>query len=62
MFKRKCPHCGLKLGDFLYADACPRCHRVLKHNQAKPSPAKQIATPRAWPVRVFFSIVRVVES
>jgi len=62
MFKKKCPQCGARLGDFLYADACPHCHEVLKHNQAKPSPAKKTAQPRSWPLRAFFSIVRFVES
>ena len=64
MFKRKCPHCGARLGDFLYADACPHCHEVLEHNnQAKLKPAHaKVTKTRSWPVRTFFSLVRFVES
>ncbi len=63
MFKRKCPHCGVKLGDFLYADACPHCHEVLKHNLTMHTPVRRrVATAKSWPVRAFFSIVRFVES
>jgi hypothetical protein len=62
MFSAKCPHCGVKLGDFLYADACPRCHEVLENNQVKRSAAKKIARPRSWPIRAFFAMVRFVES
>lgn len=28
----KCPHCGVKLGNFLWADACPHCQHELEHN------------------------------
>ena len=28
----KCPHCHVKLVNFLYADDCPHCHTELKHN------------------------------
>ena len=63
MFKPKCPHCGVRLGDFLYADACPHCHEVLEHNQAKPAAVGEKKTKtRLWPVRAFFSVVRFVES
>ena len=64
MFKRKCPHCGVRLGDFLYADACPHCHEVLEHNnQARLTPARETTTkPGSWPVRTFFGLVRFVES
>ena len=63
MFKRKCPHCGVKLGDFLYADACPRCHQVLEYNQAKLTPVREkMKKTRSWPVQTFFSLVRFVES
>ena len=63
MFKRKCPHCGVRLGDFIYADACPHCHEVLEHNQAKLTPVREkITKTRSWPVRTFFSLVRFVES
>ena len=60
--KRKYPDCGFKLGYFLYAAACPQRKETLKHNQAKASLPKKIAGPRFWPVRLFFRIVRFVES
>jgi len=64
MFKRKCLHCGVRLGDFLYADACPHCHEVLEHNDmARLKPADENVTKtRSWPVRAFFGLVRFVES
>ena len=63
MFEKKCPHCGVKLGDFLYAEACPHCHEVLKCNLADPTPVHAtVAKVRSWPVRFFFGIVRFVES
>ena len=59
----KCPHCGVKLGAFLYADACPRCHEVLEHNQAKLTRLRpKVTKKRSWPVQIFFSLVRFVES
>ncbi len=60
----RCPHCGLKLGNFLYADACPYCHEELKHNTKPLIPArkKDPNKPQWWPVRIFYSIVRFVES
>ncbi len=63
MFGRKCPHCGVKLGDFLYAEACPRCHEVLRRNRAKqPSARVKVATVNAWPAGVFLTVLRFVES
>ena len=63
MFKRKCPDCGVKLGDFLYADACPHCHEVLEHNQVRLIPVREKVTKtRSWPAQIFFSLVRFVES
>ena len=62
MFKQKCPDCGFKLGDFLYADACPNCKVILKHNQATVSLPKKIARSKSWLVRPFFRIVQFVES
>jgi len=64
MNKSKCPHCGVKLGNFLYADACPRCHKELEQN-SKPLVAAKKKDPRkqnSWPVRMFFNTVRFVES
>ena len=64
MFKQRCPHCGVKLGRFLYADACPHCHEVLEYNnQARLTSARETKIrPRSWLVRAFFGIMRVVES
>lgn len=65
MNKFKCPHCGLKLGAFYYADACPHCHVGLEHNnmaRLTVTPKKDPLRRRAWPVRLFFRIVRFVES
>jgi len=63
MFMKKCPHCGVKLGDFLYADACPHCHEVLKKNLPMHTPVYvKVATTSSWPVRTFFSMMRLVES
>ena len=41
----KCPHCGLKLGNFLHADACPHCHHELLHN-TRPLIPNPVAPPR----------------
>ena len=60
----KCPHCHIKLGNFMYADACPHCHKELEHNR-KPTLLTTKADPRkekAWPVRLFTRFVRFVES
>jgi hypothetical protein len=63
MFKTRCPHCGVKLGDFLYADTCPRCHDVIEHNLGEQTPVHvKVARARLWPVRVFFGLVHLVES
>jgi predicted amidophosphoribosyltransferase len=64
MNKSRCPRCGVKLGNFLYADACPRCHEELKHNTQPLVTAKKKDPQKKnlWPVRIFFSILRVVES
>lgn len=64
MNRSRCPHCGVKLGNFLYADACPRCHEELKNNtkplvQAEKEDSRK---QKLWPVRIFFSILRLVES
>jgi hypothetical protein len=64
MNRSKCPHCGVKLGNFLYADACPHCHEELKHNTKPLIPArrKDPHKPQLWLVRMFFRLVRIVES
>jgi hypothetical protein len=64
MYKYKCPHCGIKLGNFMYAYACPYCHEELKHNtRVLVSVTKEDSQkPKWWPLRSFFRIVRFVES
>jgi predicted amidophosphoribosyltransferase len=64
MTKSRCPHCGMKLGNSLYADACPHCHEELKHNTRPLIPAQKKDPQRVppWPVRIFLKIVRIVES
>ena len=64
MNRSKCPHCGVRLGNFLYADACPHCHEELKHN-TKPLVTvekKNLQTKKLWPVRSFINLMRLVES
>jgi hypothetical protein len=60
----RCPRCGVKLGNFLYADVCPHCDEGLRHNAKPLVPARQPAPlkERRWPVRIFSSILRLVES
>jgi len=63
MFGKKCPSCGVKLGDYLYAGACPHCHEVLKCNLADPMPLHaKVPKLRSWPVRAFFRVRDFVES
>jgi hypothetical protein len=63
MFRKKCPSCGVKLGDFLYADVCPHCHEVLKCNLPGQTPIHaRAAKVRSLPVRAFFGIRDFVES
>jgi len=59
----KCPHCGIKLGNFLYADECPSCHEELKHN-TKPlvSLEQKGSRPKSWLARGFLCVMRFVES
>ena len=60
--KTKCPECGFKLRNFIYADVCPNCQEVLKHNQVKLTPTKQASGPRPWVIRVFLTTLRFVEN
>jgi hypothetical protein len=64
MNRSRCPHCGTKLENFLYADACPRCHEELKHNTRPliPPQKKDPQKLQPWLVQAFFRIVRLVES
>jgi hypothetical protein len=64
MKKFKCPHCGVKLGNFLYAYECPYCHEELKHNtrllvSVVPKDPHKV---KSWPVRLFFRAVGLLES
>jgi hypothetical protein len=64
MTKTKCPCCGIKLGNFLYADACPQCGEELTNN-TKPLIAAKKSKPHQatlWPVRLFLRTMRLVES
>lgn len=64
MNRSRCPHCGIKLGNFQYADACPHCREELKYNTQPLVPArkKDLQRMQPWLVRSFFGIVRLVES
>jgi hypothetical protein len=64
MYKLKCPHCRIKLGNFLYADACPYCHEELKHNTRLLVSVikKDSQKSKSWPGRFFSRIVRIAES
>lgn len=64
MYKTKCPHCGFKLGNYVYADACPKCRHELEYNTRLLIPALRKDSPRirAWPMRMFFGFIRLVES
>ncbi|MBE7499264.1 MAG: hypothetical protein HS113_02935 [Verrucomicrobiales bacterium] len=64
MNRAKCPHCGVKLGNYAYADACPHCHEELVHNTRLLVATPKAKSPKAqsWLVRTFFRIVRCVES
>jgi predicted amidophosphoribosyltransferase len=60
----RCPDCGAKLGAFFYADACPHCKQELKHNTRPltPSRSKDLSKAQLWPARIFFRVMRFVES
>ncbi len=64
MPKTNCPHCGVKLGNFLYADACPSCLHPLEHNLRSLRAAPEKVAPRApgWAMRAFTRLMRFVES
>jgi hypothetical protein len=63
MNKLKCPHCHVKLGNFLYADACPHCHGELKLNTRPLSATKVVSgKARIWAVLALGRLQRIVES
>lgn len=63
MFTQRCPHCGIKLGNFLYADVCYHCQEVLERNLPLRAPmhANGARAP-TWLVRTFFRVRDFVES
>lgn len=63
MFGKKCPFCGVRLGDYAYADACPHCHEVMNCKLVDLTPVYAEATAvKSWPVRAFFKVRDFVES
>ena len=60
MSQSKCPHCGVKLGSFRYADACPHCHKELKYNTSPLLPAAKPELPKArsWLVRTLTGVLQ----
>lgn len=60
----RCPHCGGRLGRFLYADACPHCHHELAHN-TRILVSAPVVTPHAhtsWPYRLARGVIKLIES
>ena len=55
MNKWKCPACGERLGNYLYADACPKCQTELKYNTVKllPPTIKNPWLRKSWLGRFF---------
>jgi len=64
MNRSRCPHCGVKLGNFLYADECPHCHQELEYDTKNwiEAPVNTARMEEAWPIRWFLMAVRFVES
>jgi hypothetical protein len=64
MSLNRCPHCGIKLGNFLWADFCPHCQQELKHN-TRPlvaGPPKKPASEASWLMRGLRRVVKIIES
>lgn len=59
----KCPYCGVKLGNYRYADACPKCHKQLQHRIKQPVRISMRRSPKAnSPLgRMFLSVRNWVE-
>ena len=66
MSNSKCPHCHVKLGNFMYADACPHCHKELVHNNTSKFTfmARKDSLPPTtiFPFPFFRWCLRMVES
>lgn len=62
MYPKKCPGCGVKLGNYLYADACPHCRESLKSNLVCTPLRATVAKVNSWPVHAFLKIRDFVES
>lgn len=60
----RCPYCGVKLGNFLYADACPQCGEELKQNTKPLVATRKSDQPRVdwWPMQLLHRVMRLVES
>jgi len=64
MNNQKCPHCGVKLGNFLYADKCPHCHNELEENTKPliPIPKPVPSQARVWLNQAWLRLTNFVES
>ena len=60
----KCPHCGVSLGNFRYADTCPHCHEELKQNTRPlaPGPKPDPQKVKPWWFRMFMKVLRYGEN
>ncbi len=60
----KCPYCGVRLGQFAYADACPECHRELLDNTRilRHEPVAARLRYTSWPFRALRSVRNFIES
>lgn len=60
----KCPHCRNRLGDFLYANFCPHCHRELAHNTV-PLAIHSLREPvrkQGWFIGLCLKVRNLIES
>lgn len=60
----RCPHCWVRLKNYLYADACPHCqHELLNNTRVLISvPRVEGRRNNAWYCRMFRGVVRLIES
>ena len=54
----RCPHGGVRLSNFLYADACPHCHENLKVETPDSGPKKDPHKVQPWLVRGIYTTPR----